>query len=1042
MTNWNRFRNELAARLPIAQIVRFIHEIERCAALPRLDAIEALQAISESLDATSTPLFKQALDSVQQKLRSAAAGPSTPDLNTGVRRFFQRISDGSATPDEISVHTRMLTLGAFVMQWLEAHPTFRPPSHDVQQEINKLRETLTTIFVRFAQVAPQCAPGTVSTASLQQLESVLAEYQAVIDNTRPENPALLEAFYAAAQSASMLATAYISLSRAESALAYFGRAAEYFDKANDPASAADCRQRGLSTLQRLSADNDAAAAPHLLRILGADTQTTQLDLIDSRVKLAELAFRSNDFLGADTHALAALSMLHKLDYADPVKIGVDAAFETWLTAAMHITPPVDLQQHLIKVAMLFLPIIKVRHARTLELHQDASPIEATLHQLIALTQEIPNQAEHVAADAQHTLEQSLSIETSTVGLFAIESNEFEEALAKGQEIDNALLEIRQQSDARTREESRDDLLAAIDRLKQDASSLKANIFHVKIQLARAYILLGSHRATEMLAAAEQARSILLAGREPSLNLFTEIVERVCYLESLEREVMANVILGDFPNVLKLCEETVRDFEQQRYRIHNPYRQSSMLTSVATFYKLGAFAAFKLQLWDDLIEITELFKARSAIRSRLQPEIPELSESELLAEFRKASDDLLTNRWVNEDAAEAQRARRRGLWDMISIVRGGAANPAALPTLTLSAVQATLAEDEAVISYYWINAQALLIFSLDRHRFTPTLINITPKQRRLCDEFTTFAQTFQSAQLSMDTAVNKLGSFLFPETCREFIEDKKRLILSPHKELHLFPFHALPWNDQYIATRFAVSYTPNLSSLLLSWQDNSAGTTLAIAVDHFADPTVPPLANVELDAYAVAETYQTVGRNTTVIVGQSVTRKAIEQLQALKLLSTYRCIHLGTHGLSVFKSTDNPLESQLLLQDSSLDALDIGSRRLGSEVAVLCACNSGQRAIAARGSVDLPGDDIFGLQSAFFQSGVQSVLGSLWHVETVSSSALIVGFHRWFAQGMDADEALQHAIQDYLRSPPLQQSEIYYWAPYFLSFLGRKTRPNQ
>lgn len=237
----------------------------------------------------------------------------------------------------------------------------------------------------------------------------------------------------------------------------------------------------------------------------------------------------------------------------------------------------------------------------------------------------------------------------------------------------------------------------------------------------------------------------------------------------------------------------------------------------------------------------------------------------------------------------------------------------------------------------------------------------------------------------------------------------------------------------------MSYTPNLSSLLLSWKDQSSKSVLALAVDKFADPTVPALTNVEEDALAIELAYAANGRGGDILLGKAVTRDRIEQLRSAGTLSHYRCIHLGTHGVSVFETRDNPLESRLLLQDSSLDAMDIGNLRIGSELAVLCACNSGQRAVAGRASGDLPGDDIFGLQSAFFQSGVRSVLGALWHVETISSSVLIRTFHRWFAKGLEADEALQRAIQEYLKDPPAQQNEIYYWAPYFLSFLGRKKK---
>ena len=90
----------------------------------------------------------------------------------------------------------------------------------------------------------------------------------------------------------------------------------------------------------------------------------------------------------------------------------------------------------------------------------------------------------------------------------------------------------------------------------------------------------------------------------------------------------------------------------------------------------------------------------------------------------------------------------------------------------------------------------------------------------------------------------------------------------------------------------------------------------------------------------------------------------------------------------------------------------------------------------RGLNDVPGDDVFGLQSALFTSGVRSVLGALWPLRDQQAYDLVSRFHASFAAGSPADKALQQAVNGYLEESP--DREIFYWAGFFLNTLGSKS----
>ncbi|MGC2660070.1 MAG: CHAT domain-containing protein, partial [Bryobacteraceae bacterium] len=503
-----------------------------------------------------------------------------------------------------------------------------------------------------------------------------------------------------------------------------------------------------------------------------------------------------------------------------------------------------------------------------------------------------------------------------------------------------------------------------------------------------------------------------------------------YLDALKREVMGNVISGDFEGALKLCEETIQDFEVQRYRVNSGFRQSALLSYVSDFYTWAAFSAFKLKRWDNMLEAIDLIKARSAIRSRLMPEAPDQLESKLDSEFDAVNAAL---KLVPSDAT--LRTKRRQLWDLLSIASPHDVKAAEIPVLTVSAMQEALAEDEALIGYFWLSASVVLSIQIDRDRFHAERIVLKSEASARLKSFVRFVQQLTKSHL-MESRVAQLGSVLLPDFLRDFMATKRRIIFSPHHSLHLFPFHAVRWDaNDFVGTKFAVRYVPNFSSVLIPSAQRTENRVLAIGIREFADGAGTSLESMEEDAATISNSYRVAGATVETLLGTDASRDRIEALRHAGLLQKFRCVHLGTHGVSVFETPEEPLESRLLLQDGPLDAMDIANLHLSAELVMLSACHSGQRAIELRNLGEVPGDDIFGLQSALFRSGVRSIVGALWVLAMSSGSPISRAFHRYYANGELAEVALQLAVKDYLAHASFPFNDVYYWAPYFISSIG-------
>ena len=328
-----------------------------------------------------------------------------------------------------------------------------------------------------------------------------------------------------------------------------------------------------------------------------------------------------------------------------------------------------------------------------------------------------------------------------------------------QAVDDALLEITKACNSRSwGSDPMEDLLARLDQIKVDAAALQMPLYDAKVMLERAYVLQALGRGADMLPLAKQARARLLGDRMPSLGSFSQGYERSYYLDTFAKQAEAQIITGDHEGLLATCEEVIRDFETERYRVNSPFRQSALLNAVVIFYKWAAFAAFKLSRWDNMLEAIELIKARSAIHSRLLPETPDLSESALTKEFEDVSKTLELQ---GADADPDLVARRRHLWDLLSIARAHGASVKQMPALTLSAVQSALDEDEALIGYFWLSDDTLLVMAVDHQRFVADRVTLKPDELQNLNGFVKALQQLRGVSRGMDKALRRFADILLP-----------------------------------------------------------------------------------------------------------------------------------------------------------------------------------------------------------------------------------------------------------------------------------------
>jgi CHAT domain-containing protein len=543
-------------------------------------------------------------------------------------------------------------------------------------------------------------------------------------------------------------------------------------------------------------------------------------------------------------------------------------------------------------------------------------------------------------------------------------------------------------------------------------------------MRQADILVAANRDNEAIVSLIEARRELGDLRKHDLEV--RILAKLATIQGRQR---------DWPTLSSTSQQGIELIERFRYKVNGPYLQSAYLRSRIGLYSLGVRSAYEMKDFKLMLERAELSKCRSALRHQ-----PSQSSGESLEQIEQLFQAVC--RQIDSAQAENREHeellfKRRLIWDRLMIERFQAGSKGNLPDFSLEAVQSLLDSDEASIYYYWIDNQNLLVVTIDQNRFIAELKSVSEKERTELDEFARYVLEFsKSSTFSYLERVTRFSSLLLPQQGSSILQDKKRLLVSPHKLLHAVPFHALEWEGDFLIKLFAITYVPNLSSLLIRYASNNRHEVLALGIHEYdvMGAALGPLEEAEREVDDLQKTYNERAIPITVLKGGEATESRLQELQTEGKLSEFTCLHFATHGNNI--NSDTPMESFLYLRSSKLDGLEIANWKLNADLVVLSACCSGQRPISGRGMQDLPGDEIFGLQAAFFTAGAKRILSTLWPVNSPVACEIITGFHRHIASGKLPELALQDAVKDYLNAATLKRKLVYYWAPFFLSALGR------
>jgi CHAT domain-containing protein len=570
-------------------------------------------------------------------------------------------------------------------------------------------------------------------------------------------------------------------------------------------------------------------------------------------------------------------------------------------------------------------------------------------------------------------------------------------------------------------ESLEDLLLMADTAESMARQLGvADLISVAL-IRRAEILIDLSRYTEAVKVLGNARDELgsLRKADIAITIFSHLAE--CYGK-----------LENWENADAICEEAIQEVEKYRYRVTAQYAQSGYLRFRLNPYTWGVRSAYELRNYENMLKRAELSKGRASLRYINYDKKEKSNIEEIELKFREVCNAI--------DQISAQRestqltkllTERRILWELLSILRYQGISGQDLPEFNLKEIQNLLHKEEAILYYYWIDKHLLSITTIDNTRVESEIRELSREDRSKLEKLTNNILRISTPIHWLERKTEYFSSLLLPTS--KLLNDKFKLIISPHKLLHVLPFHILKWQDKMLIDHFAIRSIPNLTSMLLKHPEYGLNHVFTLGIQEFNMEGVQPLTYGIQEADDIANLYKSQGIPTTPILGPDANEVELNQLVKNGNLKGCSCIHITTHGDNI--PGDTPMESKLFLWDTILEGLEISNWRLNANLVVLSACCSGQRSIKGRGMEELPGDELFGLQAAFFASGCHQLVCALWPVDGNAAPKIMKSFHEKIIQRKAPEIALQQAMKTFRDEANIGMRKAYYWAPYFITTFG-------
>ncbi|MBP8274632.1 MAG: CHAT domain-containing protein, partial [Acidobacteria bacterium] len=370
-----------------------------------------------------------------------------------------------------------------------------------------------------------------------------------------------------------------------------------------------------------------------------------------------------------------------------------------------------------------------------------------------------------------------------------------------------------------------------------------------------------------------------------------------------------------------------------------------------------------------------------------------------------------------------------------------------PELTRERLAAVLTPGTAIVTFVFEHRHAWVYVATRGADGAPrvTTMALTLPSGQLISLAERFAEQIAARDLGFADNARALYDGLLGDA-DSLLAGVSHVIVIPDGPLWQVPFQALRTpRGKFMIEEHAVSYTPSiaaLSALDARRERRSAAAPYLLALGDpdtaiSTPPATPGAASARGGSQRLPEAAREVrslgqlyGASKSAIFVAADARESILREQVARA----SVLHVATHGVL---DDRNPMYSHLLLSpgdksgkidpgehttDGRLEAWEVLDMGITADLAVLSACKT------ARGG-NAWGEGVIGLSWSLFASGASTTVVSQWEVDSSSTTALMIAFHRrrlsTGAKAGGVPEALRQAALELLKNPAHRHP--FYWA---------------
>jgi CHAT domain-containing protein len=327
-------------------------------------------------------------------------------------------------------------------------------------------------------------------------------------------------------------------------------------------------------------------------------------------------------------------------------------------------------------------------------------------------------------------------------------------------------------------------------------------------------------------------------------------------------------------------------------------------------------------------------------------------------------------------------------------------------IPFSDIQSLTDENTAIVEWY-ITGSQILTFIIARHHPHPIVISSSSEDMTVLENWDQeYRDSYQKQNTqwinNLANRLQNLAKILHIDDILSSIDDCfsqsnaqcNRLILIPHRYLHLFPLHALPLGDgKLLFERFSqgVGYAPSCQLLKQAkdQEQHRPDFTRLFAIQNPTRQPARPLLGSQLEIDKIRQHFAP--QHSIILKEAEATEPNL--YKCMEQMRFSNCIHFSCHGKFY---PESPLKSALLLADPegklgeeanlTLDEVFEKLYLNQCRLVTFSACESG---MTDPNSIS---DEYIGLPSGFLYAGSLSVVSTLWSVDPIATTLLMVKFY--------------------------------------------------